>query len=131
MLFVILEKIDRNKDESVTKWLNPIRSRPRSVLRSVNRLVSQVLGTVNRPQFLSFDLNYRNNQYEQSHDNPVTSVSFRSRLEVRFTHAASTPNTCMAPCLDAHGTWKKATLNPPRVRARLISADISPWSYVQ
>lgn len=42
------------------------------------------------------------------------------------TMAASTPNVCNAPCFVAHGTWKYATLNPPSVRARLISPEISP-----
>lgn len=42
------------------------------------------------------------------------------------TIAASTPNVCSAPFFVAHGTWKYATLKPPSVRARLISAEISP-----
>lgn len=41
--------------------------------------------------------------------------------------AASHPKVCSAPCLVAHGTWKYATANPPRVRARLMSALISPY----
>lgn len=32
----------------------------------------------------------------------------------KAAYAASTPNTCIAPCFNAQGTWKKATLNPER-----------------
>ena len=42
------------------------------------------------------------------------------------TIAASQPKVCSDPCLLAHGTWKYATLKPPRVRKRLTRAEFSP-----
>ena len=44
-------------------------------------------------------------------------------------YAASQPNVCNAPCFVAHGTWKYATLKPPRTRVRFNNALISPWCF--
>lgn len=79
------------------------------------------------PHELSFNLYQRDDEYKEPHDDAAgTLQSLNENSRCYNTYAASTPNVCSAPCLVAHGTWKYATLNPPSVRARLMSAEISP-----